>query len=91
MKKFLIFKTDRLGDLLNISPIISNIKKNNKMNEITLICSKYNSSVAEYYKNELNFIVYQKPFIFFLLKNFKLIFYKKYDFVLQLDGKKHSY
>ena len=91
MKKFLIFKTDRLGDLLNISPIISNIKKNNKMNEITLICSKYNSSVAEYYKNELNFVVYQKPFIFFLLKNFKLIFYKKYDFVLQLDGKKHSY
>lgn len=91
MRKFLIFKTDRLGDLLNISPIISNIKKNDPNNDITLICSKYNSSIAKYYKKNLNFIIYKKPLIFFLIKNFKLIFNKKYDVVLQLDGKKHSY
>ena len=39
MKNFLIFKTDRLGDLINISPIISNIKLHYPSSEITLICS----------------------------------------------------
>ena len=32
MKKILIFKTDRLGDFLNISPVINNLKLNNEYN-----------------------------------------------------------
>ena len=75
MKKILIFKTDRLGDLLNISPIINNLKLNYPSSSITLICSEYNKSIAEYYRNDLNLIVFNKPLIFFLLKNFKFFFF----------------
>ena len=91
MRNILIFKTDRLGDLLNISPIISNLKSNNPSCNITLICSRYNQSIAKYYHKDLNFIVYEKPLIFFLIKNLKSLFLKKYDIILQLDGKNHSY
>ena len=91
MKKILIFKTDRLGDLLNISPIINNLKLNFPSCSITLVCSEYNKSIAEYYKNDLNIIIFNKPLIFFLLKNFNFFFFKNYDFLFQLDGKNHSY
>ena len=91
MKKILIFKTDRLGDLLNISPIINNLKHNYPSCTITLVCSKYNKSIAEYYHNDVEFIIFNKPLFFFLIKNIKLIFFKKYDFIFQLDGKNHSY
>lgn len=91
MKKILIFKTDRLGDLLNISPIISNLKLNNPSCEITLICSSYNEPLVKYYHHDLNYIVFKKSIIAFLIKNFYFIFSNKYDLILQLDGKNHSY
>ena len=91
MKKILIFKTDRLGDLLNISAIISNLKLNNPSCDITLVCSPYNKAIAKYYSNDLSYIVYKSPLIFFLIKNFRFIFFKRYDLILQLDGKSHSY
>ena len=91
MKKILIFKTDRLGDLLNISPIINNLKLNYPTSSITLICSKYNKSLAKYYHNDVELIVFKKPLIFFLLKNIRFIFFNNYDFIFQLDGKNHSY
>ena len=49
MKRILIFKTDRIGDLVNISPVFDNLLKNFPNSEIFLVCSKYNSSVAKYY------------------------------------------
>ena len=67
MKKILIFKTDRLGDLLNISPIISNLKLNNPSCEITLICSNYNEPLVKYYHHDLNYIVFKKSIIAFFL------------------------
>ena len=91
MKKILIFKTDRLGDLLNISPIINNLKLNYPNSSITLICSEYNKSIAKYYHNDVEHIVFEKPLIFFLLKNIKFLFFNNYDFIFQLDGKNHSY
>jgi ADP-heptose:LPS heptosyltransferase len=91
MKKILIFKTDRLGDLLNISPIINNLKLNFPSSTITLVCSEYNKSIAEFYQNDLDLIIFKKPLFFFLLKNFKFLFFKKFDFIFQLDGKNHSY
>ena len=91
MKNILIFKTDRLGDLLNISPIISNLKSNFPSCNITLICSKYNQSIVKYYNKDLNFIVFDEPLFFFLFKNMKSLLFKRYDFILQLDGKNNSY
>ena len=91
MKNILIFKTDKLGDLLNISPIIFNLKKNYPNCHITLICSSYNYSIANFFSNDLSIIIYKKPFMSFLFKNFKILLNKKYDLILQLDGKNHSY
>jgi len=91
MKKILIFKTDRLGDLLNVSPIINNLKLNYPSSSITLICSKYNRAIAEYYRNDVKIIVFEKPLIFFLIKKIKFFIFNKYDFIFQLDGKNHSY
>ena len=91
MKKILIFKTDKLGDLLNISPIINNIKINFPECEIDLICSQYNKSIANYFSMHVNILVFKRPFIFFLLSNFKRFFLNKYDLIIQLDGKNHSY
>lgn len=91
MKKILIFKTDRLGDLLNISPIINNLKLNYPSCSITLVCSNYNKSIAEYYHNDVKLIIFKKPLFFFLIRNIKYVFFNKYDSIFQLDGKNHSY
>ena len=65
MKNILIFKTDRIGDLLNISPVIYNLKINFPKCKITLVCSNYNKSIAQYYENELNILIYNKPLIYY--------------------------
>ena len=91
MKNILIFKTDRIGDLVNISPVLYNLNKNFPKSKISLVCSKYNSSITKYYSFLNKIFIYEKPFIFFLLKNYKFFFLKKYDLILQLDGKNHSY
>ena len=91
MQKILIFKTDRIGDLINISPVLFNLRKNSENCQITLVCSKYNSSVAKYYNFLHEVIIYKKPFFLFLISNFASLFFCKYDLVLQLDGKKYSY
>ena len=91
MKRILIFKTDRLGDLLNISPVIYNLKINFPECEITLVCSIYNKSIARYYEKDINILVYNGPLIYFLIKNFKTFYKTNFDFIFQLDGKNHSY
>ena len=70
MKNILIFKTDRLGDLLNISPVIYNLKINFPKCKITLVCSNYNKSIAKYYANDVHILIYNKPLINFLIKNY---------------------
>ena len=42
MNKILVFRTDRIGDFLMSSILINNLKKNNKSNYITVICSTKN-------------------------------------------------
>ena len=91
MKKILVFKSDRIGDLINISSIIYNLKKNFPYSEITIICSKYNSRIANYYPDLQNIIILDKSFLSFSLKYFKKLYLTKYDLLLQLDGKKNSY
>ena len=91
IKNILIFKTDKLGDLLNISPIINNIKINYPGCSITLVCSIYNYSIAKYYSKDLNIIISSNSIITFFIKNFKSLFLTKYDILFQLDGKNRSY
>ena len=88
MKKILVFKSDRIGDLINISSVIYNLKKNFPSSEITIVCSKYNSRIAKYYPDLQNIIIFDKSFFRFSLKYFKKLYLTKYDLLLQLDGKK---
>ena len=44
MKKFIIFRTDRLGDFLIITNIIKAIKDKYKNSHITLVGSPYNKN-----------------------------------------------
>ena len=74
MQNILIFKTDKLGDLVNISPVISNLKKNFPDCNISLICSNYNHPLAKYYFKDLNIMLYEGSFIYFFYTNFKILF-----------------
>ena len=91
MKKILIFKSDKLGDLINISSIFFNLKKKYPDCNITLVCSKYNYPIANIYSNDISIIFNEKNFLYFILKNFNLLFLKKFDAIIQLDGKNSSY
>ena len=91
MKKILIFKSDRIGDLINISSLIKNLKHNFDNSEITLVCSKYNSEIAKYYPELSTILIFENSIIKFIFKYFYKIFFNKYDYIFQLDGKKKSY
>jgi len=91
MKKFLIFKSDKIGDLINISCVIKNIKLNFDNCEITLVCSKYNSDISKYYPEISTILIFKNSIIGFIFKYFRKIFFYKYDYIFQLDGKKKSY
>jgi len=86
--KILIIKTDRVGDFINISPILRFFMENN--DTIEVICSKYNYQVANKYNFIKKFYFYEKSIIFFLLRNYRIL-KMKYDIILQLDGKNWSY
>ena len=91
MKKILIIKSDRIGDLINISSFFKNLKLNFRNSEITLVCSKYNSQIVKYYPEISNIIIFENSLLKIFFKYFKNIFIDKYDFFFQLDGKKKSY
>ena len=92
LKKIIVFKTDRVGDLIYFSPCLKNIKDNNKESSITLVCSKYNYQIAKGYKFIDKFIIIDESFFFIsLLKNFKEFFFTKYTYLFQYDGKSRSY
>ena len=91
MKNILIFRTDKFGDLINSSAVYKNIKENYPDSIVDLVCSQYNYYLAKNYKDYFdNILIYQKPFFKFLFKN-RIILSKKYDLLLVLDGKNHSF
>ena len=90
--KILIFRTDRIGDLINTSPFFKSIKNHYKETEVTLVCSKYNSIVASRYPFIDKILIYDKSLS--LREKFKFfvsIFLNIYDLIIAFDGKKISY
>ena len=89
--KILIFRTDRIGDLVNTSSVLKSLKKYYKNSEISLVCSEYNSSIALNYEFIDNVLIYNKndsllTKIKFFLRNITV----NYDICVPLDGKKIS-
>ena len=92
MDKIIIFKSDRVGDLINISPCLKIIKDEKPNSHITLVCSSYNFQVAKNYKFINKFIILDKKnIVYSLVKNFRFFFTIKYDYLFQFDGKNISY
>lgn len=87
MENILIFRTDRIGDFLITSPIISSLKRNYPNSKIDIVCSTLNYNYIK------TFNVFNKVFIypdFFLKKIIFLLNLKSYDLIFVMDGKKRS-
>ena len=50
--KYLIFRSDRIGDFLITAPLIQSIKRNDNNHSIEIVCSSKNAN----YINNLNFV-----------------------------------
>ena len=87
MKNILIFRTDRIGDFLVTSPIISSLKRNYPNCKIDIICSDLNYNYIKTFK--VFHKVYKYP-VFFIKKILFFFNLKSYDLILALDGKKRS-
>ncbi len=89
MKKFLIFRTDRVGDFILSCILIKSIKRCKPDSEITVICSEQNYEYIKNYSLVSDAKLYPKEFMKKITFFFS-IFNKDYDCVLSLDGKKRS-
>ena len=90
MNKFLIFRTDRIGDFIFSRVLIESIKSKYPSNRIDLVCSLYNSKYIKYYNDIKNIYILDKYNISLLLKNIIKINRVNYDYLIVLDGKRRS-
>ena len=89
MKKYLIFRTDRVGDFLFTLKFIKIIKLNDRNSEITVVASERNQDYIKTF-TEVDKVILLKNN---LLSKIKLIFNlrkDKYDTIIVHDGKNRS-
>ncbi len=89
MKKYLIFRTDRVGDFLFTVKLIRIIKINDPLSEITVIVSEKNHDYVKTFDNVDKIIILKNN----LLSKIKLIFHLRkntYETIIIHDGKKRS-
>ena len=93
MAKFLIFRTDRIGDFITSQLVINSISEISKKNQVDVVASRYNSKYIK------NFKYINRIFIFDKTQNKILDFFnlflqiknKNYDYLIVLDGKRRSF
>ena len=91
MKRFIIFRTDRLGDFLIISSIIKAIKNKYKDSHITLVGSPYNRKIINSYSIIDKVLIYDKnSSLKKKISIFNNIIKMNYYCSLSLDGKSFS-
>ena len=91
MKKFIIFRTDRLGDFLIITNIIRAIKRKYKNSHITVVGSPYNKKIINSYKTINKVLIYDKnSTLRKKISIFSNIVKSNYFCSLSLDGKSFS-
>ena len=93
MAKYLIFRTDRIGDFITSQLVTNSISEVSKKNQVDVVASRYNSKYIK------NFKYINRIFIFDKTQNKILDFFnlflqiknKKYDYLIVLDGKRRSF
>ena len=93
MAKFLIFRTDRIGDFITSQLVTNSISEVSKKNQVDVVASRYNSKYIK------NFKYINRIFIFDKTQNKILDFFnlflqiknRKYDYLIVLDGKRRSF
>ncbi len=89
MNKYLIFRTDRIGDFLLSLILIKSIKRNDPNSHITLVSSEKNYEYIKSFKEVNNVILLKKNF-FSKFKTFFLLNKSYYKSVIIHDTKKRS-
>jgi len=90
MRKYLIFRTDRIGDYIFSRVLTESIKNDNSKNIIDFVCSSYNSKYIKYYKDIRNIYILDKYDLTLMIKNLIKINKSNYDYLIILDGKRRS-
>jgi len=90
MAKYLLFRTDRIGDFIFSRIITHAIKKKNSLNTIDIVCSKYNAKYVKNYRDLNKVYIIEKWNFKLMYENLKKINSKKYDYLIVLDGKRRS-
>ena len=90
MSKYLIFRTDRIGDFIFSRMVIDTIKKNDPNYKIDIVASPYNSKYIKNFKDVRNIYILNKLNFFLLIKTLFLVNNNNYDKLLILDGKRRS-
>ena len=91
MKRFIFFRSDRLGDFLTLTGILNSIKTKYKNSNITLVCSPLNYTLVKHYKNIDCVHIYDRKFS--LIKKISIFFRiinNQYFCSFSLDGKSFS-
>ena len=81
MNKYLVFRTDRLGDFLVSLILIKSIKRNDASSHISVVASENNYNYIKSFKDVDNTILLKKGFV----SKIKLLFYKRIIFIVLLD------
>ena len=88
MKDILIFRTDRIGDMLLYLPFINCLKRNYPTSKVSIVCSEKNFNYASNLQLFDQVYLYPKNFIQKIILFCKL--FSKKDLIAVLDGKKRS-
>ena len=91
MHRYLIFRTDRIGDFIFSRMLIRSIKEANKKNIIDVVCSKYNYNYIKNFRDINKLYILDKYDFNLLIKNRYLINKNKYDFLIILIVKEDLY
>jgi ADP-heptose:LPS heptosyltransferase len=89
VNKYLIFRTDRIGDFLLSMILIKNIKRNDKKSYIIVVCSEKNYAYIKTI-NLVDEVIKLKPNFISRIKVIKKLRQYKFKFTIVHDGKKRS-
>lgn len=91
MNRYLIFRTDRIGDFIFSRILTDAIKKKSSSNIIDFVCSSYNANYVKNYRDINKIFILDKYNIKLMIKNLIEINSNNYDYMIILDGKRRSF